>query len=95
MRGEHPATRQGFSLDYSEEGSGVPAQPKPWCAASRANLGCLVTIPVDELGPNGYELHTVSNNNWEWFLEWVHSSFQSRNAARTKAADFSLRKVRG
>jgi formylglycine-generating enzyme required for sulfatase activity len=96
MREEHPATGQGyFSLDFSEEGSGVPAQRKPWCAASRDNLGCLGTTPVDEFEPNGYELHTVSGNYWEWYSEWTHSRFKLRNAAQTRAADFSMRKVRG
>jgi hypothetical protein len=49
MREERPATRQGFfSLVFSEDGSGVPTRRKPWCAASRDNLGCLGTTPMDE-----------------------------------------------
>jgi hypothetical protein len=50
---------------------------------------------ADSLEPNGYELHTVSGNIWERYSEWTHSSFHLRNAAQTKAADFSMRKVRG
>jgi hypothetical protein len=91
-----PSTWQGFfSLGFSEDGSGVTAQRKPWCAASRDNLSCLVTTPVDEFEPNGHELHNVSGSNWAWFFEWTHTSFQLRNAEQTKAADIPMRKVRG
>jgi formylglycine-generating enzyme required for sulfatase activity len=91
MREEHPATRQGFvSLEFSEDGFGVPAQRKPRCAASHDNLGCLGTDSMDEFESNGYEFHTVSGNVWEW----THSSFHLRNAAETKAANLSTRKVR-
>jgi formylglycine-generating enzyme required for sulfatase activity len=93
---EHLATRQVFfSLEFSEDGFRVPAQREPCCAASRDNLGCLVTTSVDEFEPNGYKLHTVSGNYWEWYSKCTHSSFHLRNAAQTKAADFSMRKVRG
>jgi hypothetical protein len=70
MREERPATRQGFfSLEFSEDGSGVPAQRKPCCAASRDNLGCLGKTPADEVEPNSYELPTVSGNVWERYSE--------------------------
>ena len=55
--------------------------------SSLANLGCLVTTPVGEFEPNGYKLHTVSGNIWEWYSEWTYSRFQLRNVAQTKAAD--------
>ena len=75
MREERPATRQDFfSLEFSEDGSRVPAQREPCCAASRDNLGCLVTTSVDEFEPNGYELHTVSSNYWEWYSKCTHST---------------------
>jgi len=63
--------------------------------SSLANLGCLVTTPVGEFEPNGYKLHTVSGNIWEWYSEWTYSRFQLRNFAQTKAADLLMRKVRG
>jgi hypothetical protein len=56
-------------LEFSEDGSGVPAQRKPCCAASRDNLGCLGKTPADEVEPNSYELHTVSGNVWERYSE--------------------------
>ena len=81
MREERPATRQVFfSLEFSEDGSRVPRQCTPWSAASHDD-GCFGTTPMDEFEPNGYELYTVS--------EWTHSSFHLRNAAQTKATDFS------
>jgi hypothetical protein len=96
MREERPATRQGFfSLEFSEDGSGVPVQRKQWCAASRDNLGRLGTTSMDEFEPNGYELYTVSGIVWRRCSEWTHSSFHLHNAAQTKAADFSMCKVRG
>jgi hypothetical protein len=95
MGEEHRATIHGFfSLDSFEEGSGMLTQRKAWRPASFGYLGCLVTTPVDEFGPNGYELHAISRSNWERYPEWTHLSFHLRKAAQNKAADFSIRKVR-
>ena len=71
------------------------AQRKPWRPASHDNLGCCVTTPVDEFESNGYELHAVSGKVCEWYSERTRSSFQLRTSVRTKAANFSIRKVRG
>jgi sulfatase modifying factor 1 len=30
------------------------------------------TCPVDEFAPNGYGLHNVSGNVWEWCADWFH-----------------------
>ena len=48
-------------------------------------------LPMDEFALKGYGLH----NAWEWYSEWSHSSSHLRNAVQTKAADFSVRRVRG
>ena len=67
-------------MEFSEDGSGVPAQRKPCCAASRDNLGCLGKTPADEVEPNSYELHTVSGNVWERYSEESMETLKSEVA---------------
>jgi hypothetical protein len=70
MREKRPATKQVFtSLGFSEESSGVLAQRKPCCAASRDNLSCPGTTPMDAFNANAHEFHTVSGNDWERYSE--------------------------
>ena len=96
MSEERPYTRQGFfSRVFSGHDPKVPAQRESCCAASRDNPHCLDTTSADEFEPKGYGVHTVSGCVWERYSEWTHSSSHLRNAAQTKAADFSMRRVRG
>ena len=39
--------------------------------------GYLGTAPVDEFEPNGYGLHNVSGNVWEWCSDWFDSGFHA------------------
>ena len=39
--------------------------------------GYLGTAPVDAFEPNGYGLHNVSGNVWEWCSDWFHSGFHA------------------
>ena len=31
--------------------------------------------PVDAFPPNGFDLHTITGNAWEWCSDWFHPSF--------------------
>ena len=37
--------------------------------------GYLGTCPVDEFPANGYGLHNVSGNVWEWCADWFDAAF--------------------
>ncbi len=42
--------------------------------------GFLGTCPVDAFPPNGYGLHNVTGNVWEWTADWFHPTFRQRDA---------------
>ena len=43
--------------------------------------GYLGTAPVDAYEPNGFWLHNVAGNVWEWCVDWFHTGFH-RNGPR-------------
>lgn len=59
--------------------------------------GYLGTAPVTEYEPNGYGLHNVSGNAWEWCADWFSSTYH-RDGPRdnpTGPADGEERVMRG
>jgi formylglycine-generating enzyme required for sulfatase activity len=37
------------------------------------------TCPVDEFTPNGFGLHNMTGNVWEWCANWFHPDFHTRD----------------
>jgi formylglycine-generating enzyme len=37
------------------------------------------TCPVDEFAANGYGLHNMTGNVWEWCADWFHPDFPNRS----------------
>lgn len=40
-----------------------------------ADDGYVGTAPVDAFPPNGYGLHTITGNAWEWCNDWFHPAY--------------------
>jgi sulfatase modifying factor 1 len=44
--------------------------------------GYLATAPVDAFPPNGFGLHNVTGNVWEWCEDWLDLAYYSRSEPR-------------
>lgn len=41
--------------------------------------------PVDAFPPNGFALHTITGNVWEWCFDWFHPTFHQNASPRDPA----------
>ncbi len=44
--------------------------------------GFVGTAPVDSFPPNGYGIHNMTGNVWEWTGDWFHPTFRERDKRR-------------
>jgi formylglycine-generating enzyme required for sulfatase activity len=51
-------------------------------ARNTAEDGFVGTAPVGSFAPNGYGLHAMTGNVWEWTSDWFHPSFRQRDRTR-------------
>jgi len=47
--------------------------------------GFLGTAPVGSFSPNGYGIHNMTGNVWEWTGDWFHPTFRERDRSRDPA----------
>jgi formylglycine-generating enzyme len=47
--------------------------------------GFVGTAPVDSFAPNGYGIHNMTGNVWEWTGDWFHPTFRERDRRRDPA----------
>ncbi|HEX6256494.1 MAG TPA: SUMF1/EgtB/PvdO family nonheme iron enzyme [Euzebyales bacterium] len=69
----------------------------PFPATNTMADGYYGTAPVDAFPPNGYGLHNITGNVWEWCGDWFVAGYYRHSPTRNPAgpARGTLRAMRG
>ncbi|WSY96971.1 formylglycine-generating enzyme family protein [Streptomyces sp. NBC_00873] len=88
------AARGGLEHKRFPWGDGLTPQGRHLCNIWQGDFphrntavdGYLSTAPVNAFPPNGYGLHNMTGNVWEWCLDWFSPHWHAADTPRTRIA---------